>query len=209
MRQFAHPCLGRLVQPREYSAIRATAARGIPWAADNDAFNGFDAAAAARFERMLDVIAGVPGCRFVACPDVVGEAGLTDLLFEEWMPTIRRHGLPVAYVVQENGPECASRGVPWKAIDALFIGCASDREKLGERVRRLISEARDRGLWVHMGRVNTARRIAYANELGCHSIDGTKWVRWRNTYMREGLTLVSAPRQMNLLAHSPIRMGRR
>ena len=32
-----------------------------------------------------------------------------------------------------------------------------------------------RGLWIHMGRVNSLRRLAYAASIGCHSIDGTQW----------------------------------
>lgn len=199
MRRFAHPHLGRLVQPRHFARVAATAARGVPWAADNDAFGGFDEAAEARFERMLGALHAVPGCLFVTCPDVVGDAGLTDLLFEEWMPRIAARGLPVAYVVQEGGAEYEPRGVPWGTIGALFIGCAEDREKLGPRARGLVAEARRRGKWVHMGRVNSARRIAYAREIGCGSVDGTKWVRWRDAYLREGLDLVSAPPQTSLL----------
>jgi hypothetical protein len=198
---FAHPHLGRLVQPRHYPRIADTAARGVTWAADNDAFGGFDSVAGRRFERMLDALRGLPGCRFVTCPDVVGDAGLTDLLFEEWMPHIAARGLPVAYVVQEDGIEYQTRGVPWGAIQALFIGCADDREKLGRRVRGLVAEARRRDKWVHMGRVNTARRVAYAREIGCDSVDGTKWVRWRDTYLPEGLGLVSAPPQTSMLPH--------
>jgi hypothetical protein len=195
MLAFEHPNLGRLVQPRHFPKVAETVARCVPWAADNDAFVGFDAAA---FEHMLHALAGLPGCLFVTCPDIVGEGGLTDLLFEEWAPRIMRHGLPLAYVVQEEGLEYEWSGVPWGAIKALFIGCASDEEKLGERVRSLVAEAKCLGKWVHMGRVNSAKRIAYAMEIGCDSVDGTKWVRWRDTYLAEGLQLVSAPPQLAL-----------
>jgi len=36
------------------------------------------------------------------------------------------------------------------------------------------SRAQQRGLWIHMGRVNSLRRLAYAASIGCHSIDGTQ-----------------------------------
>jgi hypothetical protein len=199
MRQFAHPHLGRLVQPRHYPRLADTVARGIPWAADNDGFRGFDELAAQRFERMLTAIEGIPNCLFVACPDVVGDAGLTDLLFEEWAPRLHAGGFPVAYVVQEDGVEYQPRGIAWGAIHAIFIGCASDDEKLGGRVRAIVAEAKGRGKWVHMGRVNSARRIAYAREIGCDSIDGTGWVKWRDRHLRRGLSLVSAPPQLTLL----------
>ena len=200
MLEWAHSNLGRLVQPRHYPRIRDTAARGVPWAADNDAFGGFDAVAGAAFERMLNALVGIPGCLFVACPNVVGDAALTDAMFDDWAAHIERRALPVAYVVQEDRGEQRSRGVPWGRISALFIGCADDHEKLGERVAGLVAEAKERGKWVHMGRVNSAKRIAYASEIGCDSVDGTGWVRWRDARLGEGLALVGAPPQLRLLS---------
>jgi hypothetical protein len=199
MLAFKHPNLGRLVRPRRFPKVAETAARGVAWAADNDAFLRFDAE---RFERMLHALVGLPGCLFVTYPDVVGEGGLTDILFEEWAPRILRLGLPLAYVVQEEGLENEWGGVPWGVIAALFIGCASDEEKLGDRVRALVTDAKRRGKWVHMGRVNSAKRIAYAKAIGCDSVDGTKWVRWRDTYLPGGLQLVAAPTQLALGAVS-------
>ncbi len=40
MVEHAHPNLGRLIQPRHYNALPATIARGVPWAADNDCYQG-------------------------------------------------------------------------------------------------------------------------------------------------------------------------
>lgn len=195
MLEHEHPCLGRLVQPRQFRGIALTVARGVEWAADNDAFNGWSVEAAAAFEEMLDAIEGLPGCRFVTSPDVVGEAGLTDLLYEEWAPRIMARGLPAAYVVQEDGCEYEPRFPGWGCVDALFIGCATDEEKLGPRVREFVAEAKRRGKWVHMGRVNSKRRMDYARAIGCDSVDGTKWVKWRKTHMENGLRFVSgAPR---------------
>jgi len=74
MLQWAHPHHGRLLTPRHYNAAPATAAAGISWAVDNDGYNGVDLDA---FERMVEQLAGLPGCRFVSVPDVVGDAWLT------------------------------------------------------------------------------------------------------------------------------------
>jgi hypothetical protein len=82
----------------------------------------------------------------------------------------------------------------WPRIDALFIGGSTDW-KLGPAARTLVREAKRRGLWVHMGRVNSLKRIAYAAEIGCDSIDGTGWMRWRSIRLPEGLQAVSAPPQ--------------
>ncbi len=115
MRAHRHPNLGRLLQPRHYPRARATAASGVPWAADNDAFNGWDAGAERRFLRMVDALSGLPGCLFVTCPDIVGDAGLTSLLFEEYAPLLWRHGLPPAYLLQEPGVEYDAHS-DWRLI---------------------------------------------------------------------------------------------
>jgi hypothetical protein len=46
MQRYAHPNLGRLVQPRHYSSVAAHGRReGYVWAADNDCFQGLKAPA--------------------------------------------------------------------------------------------------------------------------------------------------------------------
>jgi hypothetical protein len=66
--------LGVLVVPGAGNSISRTIATGLPWAADNAAFSGFDAGL---FCTLLGRIAGRPGCVFVACPDKVGDAKAT------------------------------------------------------------------------------------------------------------------------------------
>ena len=183
MHRYAHPNLGRLVQPRHYSSIEQTAREGFPWAADNDAFGNFDEIA---FVKMLDRIAGLPGCLFVCAPDVVADAAATAERFEHWEPIIHAHGLPVALVAQNGQTE-----PPWDRFEALFIG-GDDQFKLGPEGARWVREAQQRGKWTHVGRVNSLRRIAYAQSLGADSVDGSMWARFKATYLRWGLAGVSA-----------------
>src|SRR5205807_4076382 len=139
------------------SSIERTAQAGIPWAADNDCFQGLDAEA---FCAMLDRIAGLPGCLFVTVPDVirmtdrgpVGDALATLEQFGKWAPALERRGLPVALVAQD-GLEQLRRLIPWHRIAALFVG-GSTEWKLGAHARDIAQEARERGRWVHWGRVN-------------------------------------------------------
>lgn len=189
MARYAHPNLGRLVQPRHYSSIKQTAHADIPWAADNDAFHSFDAEA---FERMLHRLRGLPGCLFVAAPDVVGDAGQTERLFRDWRP--RLGDLPVALVAQ-NGATPAD--VPWGEIDALFIG-GDDVFKLGPDGERMAVAAHERGKWLHVGRVNGMRRLRYCATIHADSVDGSSWARWKATWLRDGLTGVAHPRQPRL-----------
>ena len=193
--EVASPHLGRLVQPRSYPRVADTAAAGIPWAADNDCFQGLDAAA---FVAMLDGIAGLPGCRFVTVPDVVGDARATARLFEQWEPALRRRGLPVGLVLQ-NGADAMPSWLDrtWPRLNAVFVG-GDDRWKMSDAAATLVREAKRRGLWAHMGRVNTRRRIVYARSIGCDSIDGTGWVKWRKRNLPDGLAWVAEPLQPQL-----------
>lgn len=193
-----HGALGRLLQPRHTSSAAATAAAGITWAADNDAFvpppiarelgaAAFDDLKQRRFLHMLDLLAGLPGCRFVTVPDVVCDAAETLRLFEVWRHRVADAGLPVGFVLQ-NGVE--EVGVPWDEIDAVFVG-GDDDFKLGTLAADLAQQARDRGKWVHWGRVNTRRRIKHCVETGaCDSMDGSSWARFRHERLDRGLRWV-------------------
>lgn len=202
-----HPNLGRLIQPRHTSSIEATAAAGIPWAADNDGFNGVDYAA---YSAMCDRIKGLPGCRFVTVPDVVrctectaevrlcaceskarpvyGDAYRTAQEFEKWAPGLERRGLPVGLVLQdglEDMPAWLSK--TWHRLDAVFVG-GSTEWKLGRAARLIAQEAKARGKWCHWGRVNTRKRVEYVVSTGAaDSFDGSSFARWRKTLLNDGL----------------------
>jgi hypothetical protein len=75
----------------------------------------------------------------------------------------------VAFVAQDG---LESLTVPWDDFDVLFIGGTTEW-KLGPQARALVADAKARGKWVHMGRVNSERRYRYAHAIGCDSVDGT------------------------------------
>lgn len=166
---------GHLITPRNGNAARRLGLNDLPWAADNDAFNGFHAP---RFCRMLAKIASRPGCKFVACPDVVADASQTVDRFDRWEPIIRECGLPVALVLQD-GQE--SIPVPWDRLDAVFVG-GSTEWKESSNAAELVAEAKYRGKWAHMGRVNTRRRFRLALNWGVDSIDGTCFSKWPDKF---------------------------
>lgn len=171
---------------------------GAVWCADNGCFGkGYpgDEAwlswLAARADR-------ADSCLFATAPDVVGDAAATLERSLPWLPKIRALGFPAALVAQ-NGLE--SLAIPWDSFDALFLGGSPEcipcghvfRErrspkrdercpkcgrqltewKLGPHASQLAAEAKRRGKWVHMGRVNSLRRLRYADDIGCDSADGT------------------------------------
>lgn len=164
---FRSPNLGVLCSPRRFYGREL---EDWTWAADNDAFSKWDAG---RYRAMLEAIRGREGCVFVTAPDVVGDYRVTMQLFAEWRDELA--DLPVAFVGQDDQERY---GVPWDAFEAFFVGGTSSW-KMGEGAARLVREAKDRGKHVHMGRVNSHRRLRYAKALGCDSIDGSgfSWFR--------------------------------
>lgn len=109
-------------------------------------------------------------CLFATAPDVLGDARATLARSAAFVSKIRCwFGLPVALVAQDG---LEHLDVPWRWFDVLFIG-GSTAWKLGPVPRRLAAEAHLRGKRVHMGRVNSLRRLRYADAIGCDSADGT------------------------------------
>ena len=62
----------------------------------------------------------------------------------------------------------------------------------------LVREAQARGKHVHFGRVNGLRRLQYANSIGCDTVDGSKWARWRDTWLPMGLAYLATGQQLPL-----------
>lgn len=118
-------------------------------------------------------------CRFVAVPDVVGDARRTLEVFAVWSKKLS--DWPLALVVQ-NGQEHLP--VPWAKIDAIFIG-GDTAWKLGPAAAACLKAAKALGKWVHAGRVNTPGRFEYFDKLGADSIDGTGLSRY--SHMREAI----------------------
>lgn len=170
------PWLGQLLCPRSRNAIVLK-----HWAADNAAFSKFDADAYLRMVREIadgiaptcpTIDAPLPRPLFVTVPDVVGNAHETRWRFANWYPVLKPFRLPLAYVLQDG-----EITPPWPLIAAVFVG-GSTAFKVGPEARAFIAEAQRLGKWVHMGRVNTVRRMMYAQQIGVDSVDGSGFARF-------------------------------
>lgn len=119
----------------------------------------------------LDQHAGVDGCCFAAVPDEVGDGAATLDRWATYAQPVRDRGYRPAFVLQ-NG--CAE--IPADAA-AVFVGGVPDATgaewKESAAAGELVRVAKARGMWAHMGRVNTRRRLRIAAEWGCDSVDGT------------------------------------
>ena len=91
--------------------------------------------------------------------------------FRKLAPAIRATGAPAALVVQ---PGMRPSQVPWDMVDYVFIGGDTAWKEDVNGAGRVVQVAKAMGKPVHVGRVNTQRRIAIMADWGVDSIDGTK-----------------------------------
>jgi hypothetical protein len=162
--------IGLMCQPGNSYHLRI--ARYPFWAADVVGMH-----ASATPERGMDWVAPLSPerCLFVVSPDAYPDAVESQRRGLEYAPLIRELGFPVA-VVAQDGAERLSW--PWDEMDCLFIGGIERRPGWTEWKESMAAEglahaARNAGKWVHMGRVNTRRRLRRARDMGCLSADGT------------------------------------
>ena len=137
-------------------------AEGIPFGLDNGCYAKFDRRAWDRLLEQAETDAPV----FATLPDIVGDAARTLDLFRYFL----RHtnGIPRALVLQ-NGIE--HHPIPYEELAAVFIG-GDDAFKISKVAINAARAAKILGLWVHVGRVNTAKRLR--NWVGlADSIDGS------------------------------------
>jgi hypothetical protein len=172
----AEVAAGMMSCPFARNDVRRAVALGMPWCLDNGCFNRYDPAA---IVRMLLAYRDVPGCVFATVPDVVSDHAATLALFGAWQPVYAELGYPPAFVLQDGitGPA----DVPWDRCAAVFIG-GSTRFKYSDTVRVIVAEAKRRGKWVHMGRVNTDTRLEYAGAIDTSSVDGTRFPCFNDGY---------------------------
>lgn len=170
--------LGHMLTPANRNSPEALLATGLPWCADNGCFGGLDEAA---YRRMLRRVAGLPRCLFVVVPDVVADARGTLALWRRWRDEVALAGHPLAFVGQDGAEDLE---VPWPEMGAWFVG-GSTRWKLSAASEDLCREASRQGKWVHMGRVNSLRRMRDAHAMGCDSIDGSSASMFGDKYIHK------------------------
>lgn len=172
--------VGELIVPAAWSMPDSLKLVPGKWAMDNGAYSGFDAEA---FMTMLKRFMGRPGCRWVACPDVVGDAKETLDRWPFWSRVIRGVGFVPALVLQ-NG--MLAKAIPWEDIGAVFVG-GTDDWKFSPQAQELVAYARARGLDAHCGRVNSRKRIGEAHRMGALTFDGGQYSMFPDRRIPEGV----------------------
>lgn len=163
---------GQIITPASF----ANAPKAAVWCGDNEIFSG-----KYRFWRFYRWLWSKRPyrhyCKFINAPDwltilpdgsVIGSAWRTWLRYLCHFWIIKLLGFPVAYVAQDGSDKWP---IP-PFCDAVFIG-GSTAWKMSPAADRVIERAKRRGLWTHVGRVNSIRRINHFKVVGVDSVDGT------------------------------------
>lgn len=183
--------LGQIITPAAGNRLEPW----VEWIADNGIYSNAYPGDAAYITWLASHADYRARCRFAVAPDVVADHHAT---LERGWPLFRPIRRTVGRVAM-----CAQNGatpddMPWDYIDAVFLAgivecvpcgyvprldelpatrCPAGHQlgewKVGDMAAAIAGEAKRRGVWVHMGRVNSADRIARAVEMGCDSADGT------------------------------------
>lgn len=143
------------------------------WAADNGCF--VDVAKPGSFNPTKWITwladAGPTACAWATLPDVVGDQAATLARSVPYVDEVRRLGYRPSIVLQD-GLTAAQLDWILDHVEDVFIG-GSTEWKLGPTAQQATFAAKAAGAQVHMGRVNSLRRLRYAASIGCDSADGT------------------------------------
>lgn len=135
-----------------------------------------------------------PGAAWVVLPDVVADAAATYDLSRRWRDDLEARGLnrDWSYVLQD-GFDVSH--VP-DGITHVFLGGSTDYKMSREAYDALVW-AKSKGMYVHVGRVNSPPRMRYF-QMVTDSIDGTGFTKfhWRTYYKR---FIYQHERQLSLL----------
>lgn len=167
--------VGLLIQPS--TAYLAQSLRHYRWwAADNGCFRQpIDNVRAAT--RWLQFVGNLPRAAFARCmfcvvPDVPFDMAKSWRMSEPWLYVPRMLGMPVGLALQDGAElheEMWARSAEW---DVAFIGGTTDW-KVSQAAMECCQEAGIRHKGIHVGRVNSGKRLQRAYQFGADSVDGT------------------------------------
>jgi len=165
---------------------------GFRYALDNGAWTAFQSGEEfdeAAFGLAVDRLGG--GADWIVVPDIVA-GGMRSLDYSlSWLPRLRGVA-PLLLAVQDGMTPADIR--PLVGELGIFVGGTTDWKELTLPLWGAL--ARDTGAHLHVGRVNSSRRISLCAAAGADSIDGTSATRFSVTTPR----LDAARRQPDLFA---------
>ena len=136
----------------------------MPYAMDNGAFKDFipneylnHIVRSQKFHNPL----------WIALPDSLGNAKETLRLWDQWYPQVSKTKYKLAFVAQDG---ILPQDIP-KEAHCIFVG--------GTTNWKLKNSYKFKGIanLLHIGRVNSTKRLQWALEIGADSCDGTGWFK--------------------------------
>lgn len=168
----------------------------MDYALDNGAFKGGDGWEEEPWLKLLEwarLSGKAP--RWVLVPDVVGDRTRTLQRWDIYAPIARKFGWPLAFAAQDG---MIPSDVPEEA-QVVFVGGSTEWKW------RTVTMWCDAFKRVHIGRVNTYRRLFECHDAGAESTDGTGLTRgdqiqWRGfqAYLAQSSGEEHRPEQLNL-----------
>lgn len=163
--------IGHLYTPARTERVRPW----IPYVLDNGRFSEavrgapFDEAGFLRHLERYAFLSQRPG--WVVVPDVPFDGEATLRWWDQWAPRLAEYGIPLAMAVQDG---MATKDVSDRGPDVIFVGGTTEWkwETVGEWCRVFPR--------VHVGRVNSPRRLYELAGLGAESCDGSGWFRGKS-----------------------------
>lgn len=161
------------------SAKGALRTEGMPYALDNGAWTAFQQGQPfdeGAFSRAVDLLG--EKADWIVVPDIVA-GGMASLEFSlRWLDRLK--GCPTRLLLAvQNGMEPNDVRELLSPAVGLFVG--GDTEWKLATVNQWGQLARRRNCYLHVGRVNSAKRIALCAAAGAHSVDGTSASRFEKT----------------------------
>jgi hypothetical protein len=199
--------IGHLFGPTDFPATRNPRTKGpfefCPYALDNGAFGAFASGNEWDERQWLHLLKTVRIRRirplWALVPDVVSHRDATLKRWEQYFPTVQRLGFDSAFAVQDG---LLPADVPANAA-VVFVGGST---KWKWRMLQVWCASLSR---VHVGRVNSYRRLWQCHDAGAESCDGTGWFRGDHgsgrplralmAYLAESSGETTRPRQMELI----------
>lgn len=155
--------------------LTAHKAGDIKYILDNGAFSNFNEK---KFSKMVEFSKYDEFCKYIVMPDVVSNAKKTFYNFYKYKNKYNLESHKCAYVVQDGINQDLLPS--FDEIGCLFIG-GTTKFKMSHTAFKLSKLAIENNIWVHVGRVNTPKRIdKWFNY--CNSIDGSGISRFNHMF---------------------------
>lgn len=150
---------------------------GFAYCADNGAWSDhlakrpFDEAQFGKFAPLFG-----PGADFIVAPDIIAGGTASLALSARWIEPLRQMGCKLVLLSLQDGMDPSHIASVLRPGVGLFLGGSTawklaTMQQWGEFAHRC-------GVYYHVARVNTAKRMRLAHASGAHSVDGSSGSRF-------------------------------